>query len=246
MKTFTRLALAAGLAMSTAAVADTVTIRYDNPVFSLGHDTVSLSDNGGASSFGVYAGQFEATVLSHTGAITDAAFVDSKNDLYLYCYDIFQHIANGQTLTYTLHYNGATARTLDFLGAVNYVLNGNSNTWTDPFAWLHPASTDIGVAIQAGIWESLYDTSSDWKLGSGNFRVTGLNSGTSSEYALFRNAVLNPAVSNLAQSETMVLFSDRYQDQITGRDPKSIPETASLALVALGLIAAGVARRRRT
>ena len=45
MKTFARLALAAGLAVSTAAMAvpDTVTIQFDNPVFNYGSDGVTLS-----------------------------------------------------------------------------------------------------------------------------------------------------------------------------------------------------------
>ena len=73
------------------------------------------------------------------------------------CHDLRQGLHGG---TYTVNYS-VDARTLDFLGAVNYVLNGNSNTWADINAWLHPSNGNIGAAIQVGIWKSLYETSGD-------------------------------------------------------------------------------------
>jgi PEP-CTERM motif-containing protein len=240
LKTFARVALVAGLAVSTAAVADTVTIKYDNPIFAVGNINVTITSAGG-----VGAGEFSATVLSHTGSISDANFVDSKDDFFLYCYDIFQHISAGNTYTYNVNYTGATSRTLDFLGAVNHVLNPGGS---DPFAWLHPANGDISGAIQVGIWESLYDLHTDWNLGSGEFTATGLSAGATTEYGLFQAAVLNPSVADIAQSQTMVLTSTDVQDQITGHRGSrfDLPEPGSIALVAVGLLAAGFARRRRS
>lgn len=252
LKNFSRLAIAAAFAVSTGAFADTVTLTYDNPIYAHGSDGVVLAGNppGPPTSYpytSVGAGEFGATVNSYTGGLTSANFVDSQSDFFLYCYDLFQTISAGGQFTYTVNYTAAQSRTLDFLGAVNYVLNGNTNAWSDPFAWLHPANAGVSAAIQLGIWDSLYDTDSDFSLATGSFQASGLDAGTTSEYALFQAAVQNASVNDVPLSQTMVLQSADHQDQITGYRPprRDLPEPGSLALLAAGLIAAGVARRAR-
>jgi hypothetical protein len=258
LKNLTRVAIAAAFAVSTSALADSITVTFDNPIYAHSSDTVSITSS--AAPPNPYpianpgAGEFGSTVVNYVntvpGNLSSASFVDSQNDFFLYCYDLLQTISQGGTYTYQVNYGGALGRTLDFLGAVNYVLNGNSNTWSDPYAWLHPADTSASAAIQIGIWESLYDDPSKngdglWSLTTGHFQASGLNAGTSTDFTHFIGAL--GAANSVAQNQTMVLESPDHQDQITGfRPPRfDTPEPGTLALIATGLIAGGIARRKR-
>jgi hypothetical protein len=254
LKNLTRVAIAAAFAVSTSALADTITVQFDNPIYAHGSDTISITSSAAPPNPyavpGPGAGEFGATVTNYTGALTGASFVDSQSDFFLYCYDLLQSISQGGKYTYTVNYGGALGRTLNFLGAVNYVLSGNSNTWSDPYAWLHPASESISAAIQIGIWESLYDDPSKggdgaWSLTTGHFQASGLNGGTLTDYNSFIAAL--GSSNSAAQNQTMVLENDRNQDQITGLRPPRFdtPEPGTLALIATGLIAGGIARRKR-
>ena len=101
--------------------------------------------------------------------VAPSVFVDSIDQVFMYCYDIYESVGHGQSVSaYTLDFTGAAARTLSFLGAVNKVLN-TGNARYDEFAWLHPVNGYQGAAIQLGIWESLYETSNTWSLASGTF-----------------------------------------------------------------------------
>lgn len=242
-----QLLMCAFIVSAPAIAVETVTIRYDNPIFApVGYEAVNITV-GGQTLNNEPVGRFQATVLGYTSGLTSSDFVDNTNDLFTYCYDLFEYIYQGQTVTYTVNFTGPTARTLDYLGAVNYVLNGNTNTWSDPYAWLHPANAVVAVAVQAGIWESLYDTSG-WDLASGNLRVTGLDAATSGEWALFQAAVQNPGVNDLPASMAMTITGPGVQDQIIGRNRPSrqqLPEPGSLVLVGVALAMAGLAMRRR-
>src|SRR5512143_1176723 len=146
MKAIAAIVIAAAVVVGSAARADTISVTYDNPVYNpLSYDALRFSTNsGGTFSGSVAASRYQATVNGFTGTLNGLSFVDSTSDLYIYCYDLLQYIHNGQSLTYTVDYTGVQARTLDFLGAVDYALNGNTNVWADPFAWLHPAATTLG------------------------------------------------------------------------------------------------------
>ncbi|MBS0304877.1 MAG: PEP-CTERM sorting domain-containing protein [Proteobacteria bacterium] len=247
-RTLTAATLAAAAFAALTAQAASVTVTFDANIFngtpSPGYDQVKISfpkeSGSGSESLTVNAGRFQGTA-SHLVDIEPGRFVDSVSDLWMYCYDLYETIGNGQVVTYTVNFAGVSDRTLDFLGAVNAVRNAGKAT-LDPYAWLHPATAYEAAAIQLGIWESKYDTG--WNIGSGAFSASGLEAGTASALASYFAAI--PTAASLDRSYTMVLEARGAQDMITGDPPpdNNVPEPGTLALV-LGPVALLALRRRR-
>jgi len=236
------LALLACAVATTAANAASVQITFDNPIFNgSGYDAVSItfanqSPTPGSTTEYVAAGRFQGTATNLVD-VTPDIFFDDVNNVFMYCYDIYQNINHGQSVNYQIDLNAATARTLDFIGAVNSVLGKN-----DPYAWLRNVTAAQGAAIQLGIWESKYDTG--WDLNSGDFIATNLDQGTVDYWSQFAAALNNAA--SVDSKYVMVLKNDTYQDMIAGDPPSNdVPEPGTLALMGVALAGFAASRSRK-
>lgn len=233
---------------ASASVAATIDIKFDNNLFEgSGFDGVSIKaaglGGGNGNYTGVNAGRFQGTASNLLG-VPESILVDGVDDLYMYCYDIFQGIFGGAKVSYTVDLDGETARTLDFLGAVNQVLNKGRAVY-DPYAWLHPVNRHQGAAIQLGIWESKYeDNKNFWDLGTGGFKAKDLDPGSATWWKDFIGEI--DKSDSLDGAYVMVLENGKYQDMIAGDPPPSrVPEPGLLALMALGIGGLAVSRQRK-
>ena len=240
-------ALALTLVSGTASAA-MVHVQFDNPIFNgvptPSYDAVTITypaqGTGAPRSVSTAAGRFQGTASNVVG-VNPSIFTDSVDDLFMYCYDVYEPVGSGWGVDYTINLDGERARTLDFLGAVNAVLNQGRSEY-DVYAWLHPTSGAMAAAVQLGIWESKYEADG-WNLGSGSFLATDIDATTQ----VYLNSFLAAIDGSFALDGryAMTLEAVGAQDMITGDPPANVPEPGMPALLGAAATAALWAARRR-
>jgi hypothetical protein len=169
-------AAVSAIASSVAASPETLELDFSlgnhGRLFPAGKDAMRIHYDNGAMdrTAAVAAGMFSGTAVegANTTIDTRTLFEDALNVL-AYCIDIMQLLE--ASAVYEVEDIDQTAihidnsgirrdfgRMLDFLGAVNTVLQGSDYGFTpDSKNWLRPDSGWMSGAIQVGIWESLYE-----------------------------------------------------------------------------------------
>jgi len=216
MKTTTLLSAAgASLLLSVQAVA--LPLVVSGFEYPASPTTARIQNSSPAVNANVYAGGF----------LTDAG----GNSFTSWCIDIFQNTYFGQTVNdYTLT-DGATA-----IGAARSDALGRLAT--DALSSVSNAASS--GAFQLAIWEIVNETSGNpYSLTSGNFRASSVSNGS---LALAQSWLDN--LGSLNQYAVSVWRSGSRQD-LAAFDRVTVPEAGSLTLLGLGLVAAGVARRRK-
>ncbi len=246
------LAAAGGANASALTTAPAVTITFDSPIFGgfesspgPAHDNVFVTYpafGGSLRTSHVSAGRFSGKATELVG-VDPGIFVNGIDEVFMFCYELEEPIRGGQSVRYEINFDGAKTRTLDFLGAVNHVMNAGRDAF-DPYAWARGLTGPQGSAIQLGIWESLYETVTAWSLAGGAFSATHVNKATSYWLDQFFAAI--PLAASLDQRFAMTLENDGRQDMITADPPAAVPEPTSLALLGLGLAGLVASRRKRT
>ena len=108
---------------------------------------------------------------------------------------------------------------------------------------MHPKTGYQGAAIQLGIWESKYDSSADWDLGTGGFAASALEAETTTWWNSFKGRIgSSQALDNFAVT---TLDNPNHQDMITAAPLFNVPEPGTLALVGAALAGLASARRKK-
>jgi len=213
-----RALVTAGLVSAAAMSAQAATLTLNSWTYGSGQN-VSV----GSPTYNGVAGAF-------TGTLTGAGAQDA-NPFVTYCVQLTEYFYFGNTYSDYAIQGGASyfgsATVADRLGRLMTVVGG-----------VTPAgfTSALSGSLQLAIWNIIYDT--DTSLEGGSFRNnanTALNAQA--------NAWLSQVATTTSQYSVSVLARGGSQDFLM---IQKVPEPATLALVALGLAGAGLARRRRS
>lgn len=209
---FKLLSVAAALAVAAPAFADTVNLSG----FTF---TPATSVSVSSPNYSGLAGQF-------TGLLNGNSFVT-------YCTDLAQSFAFNTNYTDYTVVSGVSA-----WGAQRSLDLDRWISWNDQFAY--PTDAAMSAAVQAAVWEILYETSGSYDLAGGTFVATSGDSATQT----WMNSVNWAGLSSVNVTQHVdQLYSREHQDFLV---MTAVPEPSTYALFAAGLAGIGFIARRRT
>lgn len=190
---------------------------------------VAVTDSSDASNnFGGLAGEFDGTFVGTSNLRVGSPEAASSASFNAYCAEISQGFGFGIPYDYTLvsgaGYFGATkASNLSrlFRAAEGFVIDGTTS-----------------AALQAAIWEIIYEKAPTFSLAAGNFTGTG----DAAAFGTVNSFLTNLSSYSDAFYKIEVLTNGIQQDFVV---PTLVPEPGTWALLAAGLGAIGLVARRR-
>ncbi len=208
-----------------------------------------LTHNGFANgSVNVNVGQ--TNLGTSVGAAAGAFSVTWDGDAFLtYCVELTQYAQIGQTHDYVL-VEGASYFDTNFTPALGQsgaaIIDRLGKLFTHLGGIATPATNVASAAIQLAVWELIYDATPVSSLSAGLFQENTGNAGAREA----ANVLLAGAAAVTESLFTIdVLRNSAYQDYLVIRanpERNDVPAPATLALVSLGLLGIGAARRRKT
>jgi hypothetical protein len=201
-------------------------------------DSVTMEGTDGSPSFEGPAGQFEGTLggdalaTEASARLSVAVAAVSPTSFLAWCGELTQTFSFGITYEYELvsglaHYGAKTTDDLSrlFTAAQGFVVDNRTS-----------------AAMQAGIWEILYEHGPSFSLTGGTFKGAPADPAALPAFGIVEGFLKNLA-SYSASARIDVLENGVQQDFIVATT--AIPEPATWGLLGAGLAALGWLRRRR-
>jgi hypothetical protein len=220
-------------ALVLAAPAGAVTVNMSD--FTFGQPaTVNMDGTDGSPSYDGSAGAFSGGLTDSSAALAslrlDLADAASATSFVAWCAELTQSFSFGVNYEYTMvsgasHFGAATATNLSrlFTAAQGFVVDNLTS-----------------AAMQAGIWEIIYEHGPSFSLTGGNFTGAPEQEAGQGAFNTINGFLMNLASYN-ADARIDVLESAEHQDFLVA----TIPEPETWMLFGIGLGVVGLLRRRR-